>query len=166
MLRMFVCVKGGCDTIAPAGVVIGVMASCDAILEVKGRDAIFLPVLADLLIPDSEEEKLYKDRVKVNKDLKTINKNYSILSEEAKIISECEKSKIFTSEDLKTMKDCFQNREMKLEIDKSELIKQIEENLKKNRIYITISITITFYITITIRISIFISIKYNYYYFV
>lgn len=128
---MFVCIKGGCDTVAPAGVVLGVMASCDAKLELKGRDAIFLPVLAELVIPDSEEQKMYKDRVKVTKDLKIINKIFDILTEEAKVIEECEKSKNFTSEYIKTMKDCFQNREMQLEIDKSELIKQIRDNLKK-----------------------------------
>lgn len=44
------------------------MASCDTILELKGREAIFLPVLAGLLIPDCEEHQLYQDRIKVNKD--------------------------------------------------------------------------------------------------
>ncbi|RKP12384.1 hypothetical protein BJ684DRAFT_6803, partial [Piptocephalis cylindrospora] len=45
--KLIFCAKGACDTIAPIGVSLGLLAGFDTILEHKGKDPIFLPFIAD-----------------------------------------------------------------------------------------------------------------------
>ena len=51
--KLIFCIKGSCDTAAPIGVSLGTMAGHDTMLEHKGKNVIFLPFLADNLLPDS-----------------------------------------------------------------------------------------------------------------
>lgn len=59
---MLWCAKGFCDAAAPATVVFGAMGGIDKLREMKGLQPIFYPFLADLLIPDTEHTKAYKER--------------------------------------------------------------------------------------------------------
>jgi hypothetical protein len=43
--KLLVCVKGICDTVAPFGLALGLLAGFDSILELKGLDPLFLPFI-------------------------------------------------------------------------------------------------------------------------
>jgi hypothetical protein len=60
------------------------MAGVDTMLEHKGRTPLFLPFIADVLIPDSAQEKFYKDRRQNFIDLNTLQKRHELHIEEKK----------------------------------------------------------------------------------
>lgn len=127
--KLIFCAKGACDTVAPIGVVLGIMAGFDTILEHKGREPIFLPFIADVLIPDSEQEKIFKDRKKYYYEMSKTNNKFKLLEEDKTLISQFENSKLFNSEDIKTMKESLITHEKELISNKDELVKKITENL-------------------------------------
>lgn len=59
--KLVLCAKGTCEVAAPVGVVIGVLQGFDQIRAAKGLDPIFIPFLADIVMPDNEETKIYKE---------------------------------------------------------------------------------------------------------
>jgi hypothetical protein len=87
--KLIWCVKGSCDTIAPVGVSLGFMAGLgrDSILEAKGKEAIFLPFLGDILLPDSEVDKLYKERRKLFREASVIDRKFLELMQDKSTIS-------------------------------------------------------------------------------
>lgn len=60
--RFLWCAKGFCDAAAPVTVVFGAMGGIDKLRELKGLQPIFTPFLADMLIPDNEFTRAYKER--------------------------------------------------------------------------------------------------------
>jgi len=68
--RLLWCAKGFCDVAAPATMVFGAMGGIDKLRELKGLQPVFLPFLADLLIPDNEATKAYKERREAMEELK------------------------------------------------------------------------------------------------
>lgn len=54
------CSKGFCETAAPIGVVFGGMAGIDELRKAKGLQPIFLPKLADWILPESDLQKEVK----------------------------------------------------------------------------------------------------------
>jgi hypothetical protein len=50
------CFKGACDT--AIGFSFGLMTGLDIILENKGKDPLFLPFIADILLPNTKQDKL------------------------------------------------------------------------------------------------------------
>ena len=82
--KLIICLKGSCDTIAPAGVILGVMGGIDGLRECKGLEPIFFPFIANLFISDSPEQLQYKERKSLFRELNSTNKTYSALLEEKK----------------------------------------------------------------------------------
>ena len=56
--KLIFCAKGACDSAVPIGTAVGLMAGMDQLLEAKGREAIFFPFLAEVLLPNSENQKI------------------------------------------------------------------------------------------------------------
>lgn len=54
------CAKGLCDVVVPAGLVYGTMRGIDELRVIKGHEAIFVPFIADLIISDTSQTKIYK----------------------------------------------------------------------------------------------------------
>jgi hypothetical protein len=122
--RLIACAKGACETAAPIGVSIGIMAGVDTMLEHKGRNPLFLPFIADILIPDSPEEKYYKEKRKNFIDLNTLQKRQDQHIEEDKVISSLKSSGLFSQEDIDLMKEGLHKQEQELIKNKDELVKK------------------------------------------
>jgi len=112
--RLISCAKGACETAAPVGVTLGIMAGFDTMLEHKGRSPIFLPFLADVLIPDSPQEKIYKERKRLFSDANKIDREFKFLLEEKETIKTLENSKLFSKEDIEMMNNTWDNEQQKL----------------------------------------------------
>jgi len=93
--KLIWCVKGSCDTIAPVGISLGFMAGLDSILEAKGKEAIFLPFLGDILLPNSDADKIYKERRNLFKEVTGIDRKFLELMQDKSTISSLEKKVIF-----------------------------------------------------------------------
>ena len=59
------CAKGACDAVAPIGVAFGTMAGIDEIRKAKGLDPICIPFIADLVLPDNEATRIYKEKTRL-----------------------------------------------------------------------------------------------------
>lgn len=129
--KLIFCVKGACDTAVPLGVALGVMAGFDTILEHKGKDPIFLPFIAEVILPDSEEQKIYKERKNLLKDIKGIDSKYKQLYEDSSILKSLEDSKLFSDQDLITIQEEFKNQENIMFIKKEVLLDKLKNNFKK-----------------------------------
>ena len=57
---IILCSKGLCEIAAPVGVVFGGMAGVDELRKAKGLEPIFLPKLADWILPDTDTNKQIK----------------------------------------------------------------------------------------------------------
>jgi hypothetical protein len=124
--RLLLCVKGVCEAGAPVGFALGVMAGFDQILEHKGRDPLFLPMLANVLLPDTPAQLEYKQRKNVFKDLTTMDSKYKEMLEEKDLISKLENSKLFSKDDIKMMKEGVSKHESSLLADKELLVNKIK----------------------------------------
>lgn len=129
--KLIFCVKGACDTAAPLGVALGVMAGFDTILEHKGKEPIFLPFIAEVILPDSEEQKIYKERKNLLKDIKEIDSKYKELYQDSSILKSLEDSKLFSDQDLITIQEEFKNQENIIFIKKEILLEELKNNFKK-----------------------------------
>jgi hypothetical protein len=129
--KLIFCVKGACDTAVPLGVALGVMAGFDTILEHKGKEPIFLPFIAEVILPDSEEQKIYKERKNLLKDIKGIDSKYKQLYEDSSILKSLEDSKLFSDQDLITIQEEFKNQENIMFIKKEVLLEELKNNFKK-----------------------------------
>jgi hypothetical protein len=129
--KLIFCVKGACDTAVPLGVALGVMAGFDTILEHKGKEPIFLPFIAEITLPDSEEQKIYKERKNLLKDIKEIDSKYKQLYEDSSILKSLEDSKLFSDQDITTIREEFKNQENIMFIKKEVLLEELKNNFKK-----------------------------------
>jgi|SRR5690348_656581 hypothetical protein len=130
--KLIFCVKGACDTAVPLGVALGVMAGFDTILEHKGKEPIFLPFIAEITLPDSEEQKIYKERKNLLKDIKEIDSKYKQLYEDSSILKSLEDSKLFSDQDITTIREEFKNQENIMFIKKEVLLEGLKNNFRKN----------------------------------
>jgi hypothetical protein len=128
--KLIFCVKGVCDTAAPLGIALGVMAGFDTILEHKGKDPIFLPFIAEVFLPDSEEQKIYKERKNLLKDIKGIDSKYKELYQDSSILKSLEDSKLFSDQDITTIQEEFKNQENVMFIKKEILLEKLKTNFK------------------------------------
>lgn len=60
MARIIWCSRGFCETAAPFGFVFGGMAVIDELRKAKGLEPIFLPKIADLILPNSATDEQIK----------------------------------------------------------------------------------------------------------
>jgi len=130
--KLIFCIKGACDTAVPLGVALGVMAGFDTILEHKGKEPIFLPFIAEITLPDSEEQKIYKERKNLLKDIKEIDSKYKQLYEDSSILKSLEDSKLFSDQDITTIREEFKNQENIMFIKKEVLLEGLKNNFRKN----------------------------------
>jgi hypothetical protein len=109
------------------------MAGLDSILEAKGKEAIFLPFLGDILLPNSDADKIYKERRKLFKEVTSIDRKFLELMQDNSTISSLEKSKLFNSEDIKMMTQEFEKHQNEIINRKDELVNKIIENLDRSK---------------------------------
>jgi len=130
--KLIFCIKGACDTAVPLGVALGVMAGFDTILEHKGKEPIFLPFIAEITLSESEEQKIYKERKNLLKDIKEIDSKYKQLYEDSSILKSLEDSKLFSDQDITTIREEFKNQENIMFIKKEVLLEGLKNNFRKN----------------------------------
>ena len=84
--RLLWCSKGFCDVAAPIGITYGAMAGFDELRKIKGYEPIFLPFLANVLMPDNELGKIYSEQRKLMAHLTPNNIGSSFNSEELEMV--------------------------------------------------------------------------------
>jgi hypothetical protein len=57
--RLLFCAKGAWDVAAPIGVIYGAMAGIEELRKLKGLEPIFLPFLAQIILPNSEAGQIF-----------------------------------------------------------------------------------------------------------
>lgn len=129
--KLLLCVKGACEAGAPVGLALGVMAGFDQILEHKGRAPIFLPLIADTVLPDSAEDKIYKDRKASFRDIVKIDNKYKEMLAEKDVVYNLEQSNLFSQEDINLMKEGLTKHETELLSNKDELVEKIKSSYDK-----------------------------------
>jgi hypothetical protein len=97
--RLLWCAKGFCDVAAPATVVLGALGGIDKLREMKGLQPLFLPFIADLLIPDSEHTKAYKERQQYMQNLSGNDLKRKAYMEELGICKDLRARNIISSTD-------------------------------------------------------------------
>lgn len=86
--KIILCSKGACELAVPIGVIFGGMSGIDELRKAKGLDPIFLPTLADIIIPDSDLQREMKQslRGRYNEaNLTRIHKAITAYEDEIKI---------------------------------------------------------------------------------
>lgn len=129
--KLIFCAKGACDTAAPIGSALGLMAGVDQLLEAKGKEPIFLPALAGLILPNSQEENIYTERRQQFKKLNLLDKEFRANIADKNAIQNLESSGIFTAEDIKEMKDSVENVSQGILTRKDELLVKIRSSYKE-----------------------------------
>jgi hypothetical protein len=129
--KLLLCLKGSCEVVAGSGVALGVFTGIDTLLEHKGRDPIFMPFLANLMISDNQIEKQFKDQKALFRDLSKIDKYFNSLNEDKETVALFEKSKMFSAADadIKIMKEGLQKQEDYLSKNRESLVAKIKESL-------------------------------------
>jgi len=92
--RIIWCSKGFCEVAAPIGVTYGGMAGLDELRKMKGLEPIFLPWLADIILPTSESQKVMIDQRNLESRLIRNNQEFKFYDEEMFIIKKLEENKI------------------------------------------------------------------------
>ena len=95
--RLIWCSKNFCEVAAPIGIMYGGMAGIDELRKAKGYEPLFLPFLADLVLPDNEVSKLYKENQKLGAQLISNNKESSLISQERSLVEYLRENKILTN---------------------------------------------------------------------
>jgi hypothetical protein len=75
------------------------MAGIDELRKIKGYKPIFLPLLADMLIPDTEASKIYSEQRKLTSHLLQNNTINQFYSEELSLADKLKDNQIFTNEE-------------------------------------------------------------------
>jgi hypothetical protein len=130
------CLKIGCDQAQPIGLALGLMIAYDEILKGGNNEALFMPLLGEMLnkvSPSNNEpttSKLIQDALDNIKDNKnSINFNNSILDQ----VKDLNLSGDFTKDEVKEIEDILKNNQDKLNNKNSELKSKILELLDKEK---------------------------------
>lgn len=108
---MFASKRGSCEVAAGSGEVLGIFTGIDTLFEHKGKDPIFMPFIADFILPDSQMETQFKDKKTFFKDLSKIDKIFNNLKDDNETVALFENSKLFTEDDINFMKEGLQKQE-------------------------------------------------------
>ena len=99
--KLLFCLKGSCEVAAGSGVALGIFTGIDSLFEHKGKDPIFMPFIADLILPDSQMERQFKDQKILFRDLSKIDNFFNNLKNDKETVALFENSKLFTEDDVK-----------------------------------------------------------------
>ena len=102
MARIIWCSRGFCETAAPFGVVFGGLAGIDELRKAKGLEPIFLPKLANLMLPNSETDDQIK-QMRFNEAVLANNKKeLDFYKEESDVVSKFEEHGIISKDEANT----------------------------------------------------------------
>jgi hypothetical protein len=90
LTKVFLCSKGICDGVAPFGVVFGGFASIDELRKIKGLEPLFLPKIADFLLPETDIDKQLGEMRSEESNYVKLNKEISSFKEENEIVNSFE----------------------------------------------------------------------------
>ena len=108
----------------------GGMAGIDELRKAKGYEPLFLPFLADLVLPDNEVSKLYKENQKLGAQLISNNKESSLISQERSLVEYLRENKILTNNESSEWISHLKKNESYLEKNTSNAKSKILNNLE------------------------------------
>jgi hypothetical protein len=129
--RLILCSKGLCDLAAPVGVTFGTMAGMDELRKLKGLEPIFLPFIADVLFPRSDQEAIYRDQRKLTANLFQNGAGNKFYEEELKIVKALEDNNYLDMNEANSWRSEVLKNKSLLEDNGTELQKQVMKNLRK-----------------------------------
>jgi len=129
--KLLWCVKGFCEGAAPFGITYGAMAGIDELRRIKGHEPIFLPFLANILIPDNESSEIFNKQRKLTADLVKNKLESGAYTQELGIVNELlEKNVITNDEAIQWQRDILNNNSL-LNQNTEDIKGQIQKNLEK-----------------------------------
>lgn len=131
-IKAILCAKGICEITAPIGGLLGGMSAADALLEHKGRPAIFLPFIANIIIPDTEESLISKERKQIFKELNNLDNKYSSLNNEKEYLDKFKSSGYLSPLDINSIENEFLSNNRLLQIEKEKLLDKLQANFRKS----------------------------------
>lgn len=129
--RLIWCGKGLCEVAAPIGVTYGAMAGIDELRKLRGLEPIFLPFVANILLPDSEADNIFKQQRQLSAALVRNDINLNYAQEEWKMVNTLEHSQIISKTEATEWKDIIQSNRTQIFQNNKHLKSNILENLEK-----------------------------------
>lgn len=129
--RLLGCSKGFCDVAAPLGFTFSVMAGIDELRKIKGYEPIFLLLLADMLIPDTEASKIYSEQRKLTSHLLQNNTINQFYFEEFSLVDKLKDNHILTNEEDTQWKNDISRNESLLTNNTKDIKSKILSNVSK-----------------------------------
>lgn len=127
--NLLFCAKGVCVYGPVIGVATTLLIYADTILEAKGENALFIPYLAEIILPDSAEDKIIKERKEILRKLNSLDAYHKQVIEDKSNMELLKDSNLFSQEDLDEMKNVLKIEEDTLINQKDDLMSKIKENL-------------------------------------
>jgi len=88
-----------CEVATPVGVVFGGMGGVDELRKAKGLEPIFLPNLADIILPDSDADKHMKQVYYIQAALTRNNSELAVYQDEKGIAEALERANVIDRDD-------------------------------------------------------------------
>lgn len=123
------CFKGFCDGVKPIGYLYGGLYGLDSLLESKGHEPFFIPLLADYIVPDTEVTKTIKEQSNLQNKFQLEAEKLEEFKSEAKAVSNFQKSGYINDTEAKDWLELIKKNQGITEQNRSELFKKIKENL-------------------------------------
>lgn len=125
------CGKGFCDVAAPVGVVFGGMAGLDELRKAKGLEPIFIPKLAEIILPNTDTENEFK-KIRNHESVLMRNKmELDAYKEENIIVEKFEEIGIIDNDEAKAWRDSIKRNESMCQKDSKEINSKILTYLDK-----------------------------------
>lgn len=129
--KLLFCAKGVCDYAPIIGSATTGLIIADSILEAKGKRGIFIPYLAEIILPDSPEDKIIKERKEHFKNMNKLDNFHKLLLEDKSNIELLKDSNLFSKEDINIMLNGFKDEEDIIINQKDEIMSKIKENFDR-----------------------------------
>jgi ubiquinol-cytochrome c reductase cytochrome b subunit len=129
--RMLLCAKGVCEGVGPLGVVFGGMTIVDEVRKVKGLEPLFIPLIADIFIKDTEATKIYKEQEILAKEALAKNTEMNDLMRESKIINDLKKAQFISEDEALEWQQGIDSKVSLIKVENKEIKSKILETVDK-----------------------------------
>lgn len=128
--RIIWCSKGFCETAAPVGVIFGGMVGINELRRAKGLEPIFLPKLADLIFPDNDNQREFKQMKYKEAALERNFKEANLYKEEHNIVDVFEAKGIISKADAEDWRAKLMRNEAMCTLENKRIKSKILDSLE------------------------------------
>lgn len=129
--RLVLCSKGFCEVSAPIGIAFGALAGLDELRKLKGYEPVFLPFLADALLPDSESAKLMREHRLKTSHLFQNQTELDFNKAELGIVEKLKANNFITQEEYTNWKSSIEQNNLLINKNNNEIKSSLVSTLEK-----------------------------------